>query len=62
MQGDYIKHPVFYDLSHKYGLTDNLSDSSMQNRLEDLKEIIRREIRKELKVRQILLILLNYES
>ncbi|XP_017775641.1 PREDICTED: serine/threonine-protein kinase N isoform X2 [Nicrophorus vespilloides] len=49
-QGDYIRHPVLYELSHKYGLqTDNLPDSA---KLEELKEIIRKEIRKELKIKE----------
>ncbi|XP_076272223.1 serine/threonine-protein kinase N isoform X2 [Rhynchophorus ferrugineus] len=52
-QGDYIKHPVVYELSHKYGLvTDNLSDSQLQGKLEELKDIIRKEIRKELKIKE----------
>lgn len=51
-QGDYIKHPVLYELSHKYGFTDNLPESALPNRLEEIKEAIRREIRKELKVMQ----------
>ncbi|KAF7274305.1 hypothetical protein GWI33_013022 [Rhynchophorus ferrugineus] len=51
--GDYIKHPVVYELSHKYGLvTDNLSDSQLQGKLEELKDIIRKEIRKELKIKE----------
>lgn len=51
-QGDYIKHPVLYELSHKYGFTDNLPESALPDRLEEIKEAIRREIRKELKVRE----------
>lgn len=51
-QGDYIKHPVLYELSHKYGLTDNLPESLLPNRLEEIKEAIRREIRKELKIKE----------
>lgn len=50
-QDDYIKHPVLYELSHKYGFNDNLPESALPSRLEELKEAIRREIRKELKVR-----------
>ncbi|XP_063910008.1 serine/threonine-protein kinase N isoform X4 [Zophobas morio] len=51
--GDYIRHPVLYELSHKYGLpTDNISDSQLSGKLEELKEIIRREIRKELKIKE----------
>ncbi|XP_066602587.1 serine/threonine-protein kinase N-like, partial [Prorops nasuta] len=52
-QGDYIKHPVVYELSHKYGLpTDNLNESQLPSKLEELKDIIRREIRKELKIKE----------
>ncbi|XP_050300836.1 serine/threonine-protein kinase N isoform X2 [Anthonomus grandis grandis] len=52
-QGDYIRHPVVYELSHKYGLpTENLSDSQLPIRLEELKENIRKEIRKELKIKE----------
>ncbi|XP_055379841.1 serine/threonine-protein kinase N isoform X3 [Condylostylus longicornis] len=50
--GDYIKHPVLYELSHKYGFTDNLPESALPNRLEEIKEAIRREIRKELKIKE----------
>ncbi|CAH1284851.1 unnamed protein product [Diabrotica balteata] len=52
-EGDYIRHPVIYDLSHKYGLpTDSFNESQLPNKLEELKEIIRREIRKELKIKE----------
>ncbi|KAL3283841.1 hypothetical protein HHI36_018011 [Cryptolaemus montrouzieri] len=52
-KGDYIKHPVLYELSHKYGVqTENLSDCQLPCKLEELKEIIRREIRKELKIKE----------
>ncbi|XP_054738552.1 serine/threonine-protein kinase N isoform X7 [Anastrepha obliqua] len=51
-EGDYIKHPVLYELSHKYGFTDNLPESALPNRLEEIKEAIRREIRKELKIKE----------
>ncbi|XP_065092950.1 serine/threonine-protein kinase N isoform X4 [Ochlerotatus camptorhynchus] len=50
--GEYIKHPVLYELSHKYGLADNLPESLLPNRLEEIKEAIRREIRKELKIKE----------
>jgi hypothetical protein len=37
-QGDYIRHPVLYELSHKYGLpTENISDSQLSSKLEELK-------------------------
>ncbi|XP_072396435.1 serine/threonine-protein kinase N isoform X4 [Diabrotica undecimpunctata] len=52
-EGDYIRNPVIYDLSHKYGLpTDSFNESQLSNKLEELKEIIRREIRKELKIKE----------
>ncbi|XP_060535747.1 serine/threonine-protein kinase N isoform X4 [Cylas formicarius] len=52
-QGDYIKHPVIYELSHKYGLpTDNFNESQLPGKLEELKDIVRREIRKELKIKE----------
>ncbi|KAJ8912963.1 hypothetical protein NQ315_000019, partial [Exocentrus adspersus] len=52
-QGDYIRHPVLYELSHKYGLsTDNLSEAQLPNKLEELKDIIKKEIRKELKIKE----------
>ncbi|KAL9918228.1 serine/threonine-protein kinase N isoform 8-T13 [Glossina fuscipes fuscipes] len=52
IEGDYIKHPVLYELSHKYGFTDNLPESALPDRLEEIKEAIRREIRKELKIKE----------
>ncbi|XP_030387936.1 serine/threonine-protein kinase N isoform X4 [Scaptodrosophila lebanonensis] len=52
LHGEYIKHPVLYELSHKYGFTDNLPESCMPIRLEEIKEAIRREIRKELKIKE----------
>ncbi|XP_023033686.2 serine/threonine-protein kinase N isoform X9 [Drosophila willistoni] len=52
LHGEYIKHPVLYELSHKYGFTENLPESSMSSRLEEIKEAIRREIRKELKIKE----------
>lgn len=58
-QGDYIKHPVLYELSHKYGFPDNFPESSLPNRLEEIKEVIRREIRKELKVSERVILLYN---
>ncbi|XP_017123305.1 serine/threonine-protein kinase N isoform X12 [Drosophila elegans] len=52
LHGEYIKHPVLYELSHKYGFTENLPESCMSIRLEEIKEAIRREIRKELKIKE----------
>lgn len=58
MQNEYIKYPVLYELSHKY-LNDNLPEANLPDRLEELKEAIRKEIRKELKVEKINFFLLN---
>jgi regulator of replication initiation timing len=54
VQGDYIAHPALYELSHKYGLIGDLSDGGtvMAQQLEELKEHIRKEIRKELKIKE----------
>lgn len=53
-QDDYIRHPVLYELSHKYGVitNENVPDSALPCKLEELKEIIRKEIRKELKIKE----------
>jgi len=52
-QGEYIRHPALYELSHKYGLqTDALPEAALPVKLEELKEHIRREIRKELKIKE----------
>ncbi|XP_018915504.1 serine/threonine-protein kinase N isoform X2 [Bemisia tabaci] len=54
-QGDYIRHPVLYELSHKYGFqTDCLPEAGpgLPGKLEELKEHIKREIRKELKIKE----------
>ncbi|KAI5734926.1 hypothetical protein M8J77_012019 [Diaphorina citri] len=51
--GDYIRHPVLYELSHKYGfITENVAEEALPNKLEELKEHIRKEIRKELKIKE----------
>lgn len=50
LQNEYIKYPVLNELSHKY-LHDNQPELNLPDRLEELKEAIRKEIRKELKVR-----------
>ncbi|XP_021947882.1 serine/threonine-protein kinase N isoform X4 [Folsomia candida] len=53
-QGDYIAHPVLYELGHKYGLDPDPSDGGIgiSHKLEELKELIRKEIRKELKIKE----------
>ncbi|XP_076665033.1 serine/threonine-protein kinase N isoform X2 [Andrena cerasifolii] len=48
--GDYIRHPVLYELSSKYGVA--VSDQvPLPARLDELREHIRRQIRKELKIK-----------
>lgn len=49
-QGDYIRHPVLYELSHKYGVAGS-DQVPLPVRLDELREHIRREIRKELKIK-----------
>ncbi|XP_029048513.1 serine/threonine-protein kinase N isoform X1 [Osmia bicornis bicornis] len=48
--GDYIKHPVLYELSSKYGVAGS-DQVPLPVRLDELREHIRREIRKELKIK-----------
>lgn len=48
-QGDYIRHPV-YELSSKYGVASS-DQVPLPARLDELREHIRREIRKELKIK-----------
>ncbi|XP_014482440.1 PREDICTED: serine/threonine-protein kinase N isoform X2 [Dinoponera quadriceps] len=49
-QGDYIRHPVLYELSSKYGVASS-DQVPLPARLDVLREHIRREIRKELKIK-----------
>ncbi|XP_078041412.1 serine/threonine-protein kinase N isoform X2 [Augochlora pura] len=49
-QGDYIRHPVLYELSSKYGVAGS-DQVPLPARLDELREHIRREIRKELKIK-----------
>ncbi|XP_033222916.1 serine/threonine-protein kinase N isoform X2 [Belonocnema kinseyi] len=49
-QGDYMRHPVLYELSHKYGVAGS-DQVPLPARLDELREHIRREIRKELKIK-----------
>ncbi|XP_063986229.1 serine/threonine-protein kinase N isoform X2 [Diachasmimorpha longicaudata] len=48
-QNDYSRQPVLVELSHKYGVSVN--DQPLPARLDELREHIRREIRKELKIK-----------
>lgn len=45
LQGDYIRHPVLYELSHKYGVAGS-DQVPLPARLDELREHLRREIRK----------------
>ncbi|XP_015585871.1 serine/threonine-protein kinase N isoform X6 [Cephus cinctus] len=49
-EGDYIRHPVLYELSNKYGVAGS-DQVPLPARLDELREHIRREIRKELKIK-----------
>lgn len=61
-QGNYIRHPVLFELSHKYGVPPSAGVGTpsegeegwwvAHKQLEELKEAIRREIRKELKIKE----------
>ncbi|XP_053970759.1 serine/threonine-protein kinase N isoform X1 [Hylaeus volcanicus] len=48
--GDHIRHPVLYELSSKYGVAGS-DQVPLPVRLDELREHIRREIRKELKIK-----------
>lgn len=51
-QGDYIRHPVLYELSSKYGVAGS-DQVPLPARLDVLREHIRREIRKVCRVSRI---------
>lgn len=52
-QHDYIQHPLLYELGDKYGQpNENVPEAMVTCRLEELKEHIRKEIRKELKIKE----------
>lgn len=51
--GYYIRHPVLYELGVKYGIkTECIPEIALPSKLEELKDVIRREIRKELKIKE----------
>lgn len=51
--GDYIRHPVLYELGVKYGIKmECIPEIALPSKLEELKDVIRREIRKELKIKE----------
>ncbi|CAH0723285.1 unnamed protein product, partial [Brenthis ino] len=50
---DYIRHPVLYELGVKYGIkTECIPEIALPSKLEELKDVIRKEIRKELKIKE----------
>ncbi|KAI5651793.1 protein kinase domain-containing protein [Phthorimaea operculella] len=50
---DYIRHPVLFELGVKYGIkTECIPEIALPSKLEELKDVIRREIRKELKIKE----------
>ncbi|XP_025996950.1 serine/threonine-protein kinase N isoform X2 [Solenopsis invicta] len=49
-QGDYIRYPALHELSSKYGVAGS-DQVPLPARLDELREHIRREIRKELKIK-----------
>lgn len=54
LQNDYIQHPLLYELSHKYRqqLNEYVPEAAITFKLEELKEHIRKEMRKELKIKE----------
>ncbi|KAG7302454.1 hypothetical protein JYU34_012360 [Plutella xylostella] len=51
--GDYIRHPILYELGDKYGVkTEGIPEIALPSKLEELKDAIRRKIRKELKIKE----------
>ncbi|KAM3961059.1 LOW QUALITY PROTEIN: serine/threonine-protein kinase N [Aphomia sociella] len=50
---DYIRHPVLHELGVKYGIkTECIPEIALPSKLEEIKDVIRREIRKELKIKE----------
>ncbi|KAF9413006.1 hypothetical protein HW555_008620 [Spodoptera exigua] len=50
---DYVRHPVLHELGVKYGIkTECIPEIALPSKLEELKDVIRREIRKELKIKE----------
>lgn len=50
---DYIRYPVLHELGVKYGIkTECIPEIALPSKLEELKDVIRREIRKELKIKE----------
>lgn len=50
---DCLRHPVIYELGGKYGIkTECIPEIALPSKLEELKDVIRREIRKELKIKE----------
>ncbi|KAK3087214.1 hypothetical protein FSP39_003180, partial [Pinctada imbricata] len=51
-QGGAIPNSSYGELITRYGLEPNLSESDLQGKLEDMRENLKREIRKEMKIKE----------
>ncbi|XP_037076845.1 serine/threonine-protein kinase N2-like [Pollicipes pollicipes] len=52
VQGDCATQSAFHELGLKYGFASDISDAALPQKLEELCEYIKREIRKELKIKE----------
>ena len=52
MQGPHQQQTSYYELGKRYGIEADLSDSALQQQLEEIREHLKREIRKELKIKE----------
>ncbi|XP_037073894.1 serine/threonine-protein kinase N2-like [Pollicipes pollicipes] len=50
--GDCATQSAFHELGLKYGFAPDISDAALPQKLEELREYIKREIRKELKIKE----------
>jgi serine/threonine protein kinase len=51
-QGSHHDQSGYHDLGQRYGIDPDLADSNIQSRLEEIREHLKREIRKELKIKE----------
>ncbi|XP_043245666.1 serine/threonine-protein kinase N2-like isoform X3 [Amphibalanus amphitrite] len=52
VQGDCATQSAFHELGQKYGFAPDISDAALPQKLEELREYIKREIRRELKIKE----------
>ena len=52
MQGDCATQSAFHELGQKYGFAPDISDAALPQKLEELREYLKREIRRELKIKE----------